>query len=87
MPLNVKTSVFSPTYKIIGNHYSYSYNEKAKLDKLKIGVSQTHQRNEFVGQTAFPKTQGSGSSREITLLRLAYLEQELPVKDHLCSMH
>lgn len=34
--MNLKTSVLSPTCKIIGNHYSYSYNEKTKLDKLKI---------------------------------------------------
>ena len=36
MSMNLKTSVFRPTSKRIGNHYSYPYNEKTKLNKLRI---------------------------------------------------
>lgn len=41
--MNLKTLVFSSTCKMIGNHYSFPYNEKTKPDKLKI--------SDFLGHT------------------------------------
>lgn len=60
MSMDLKTSVFSPTYKMIGNHYSYPYNEKAKLDKLKF--------SEFLRHTKEMSLQGKLHSQKLKSL-------------------